>query len=73
MFKLPLFGKKKLLLAFEYGIILASVAREQGVELTPEISARCEDIILKEFTAKSTELVALDMVPNLLASLEVKD
>lgn len=72
MFKLPLFGKKKLLLAFEYGIVLSTVIRDQGKELTPEIVARCEEIIEKEFTAKSSNRVALDMIPNLLASIETE-
>jgi hypothetical protein len=72
MFKIPLFGKQKLLLAFEYGVILSQVAKEQKLELTPEIMARCEEVILKEFTEKSGDRVALDMVPNLLASIETK-
>jgi len=71
MFKLPFYGKKKLLLAFEYGVILSDVAKDRGIPLTPEIVARCEDIIEKEFTSKSSTRVALDMVPNILASMEV--
>ncbi len=72
MLNIPLYGKKKLILSFEYGIILSQVAKERGIELTMELIARCEEIIEKEFTAKSTNRVALDMVPNLLASIETK-
>jgi hypothetical protein len=72
MFKIPLFGKQKLLLAFEYGVILSQVAKEQNMEITPELIARCENVILKEFTSKSGKRVALDMIPNLLASIETK-
>ena len=72
MLNIPLYGKQKLLLAFEYGIVLARVIKDQEQELTPEIVKRCEEIILKEFTAKSGDRVALDMVPNLLASIETK-
>lgn len=72
MLNIPLYGKQKLLLAFEYGVILAQVAKEQGIEVTPELVERCEKIISKEFTQKSGDRVALDMVPNLLASIETK-
>ena len=73
MFKIPLFGKQKLLLAFEYGTVLARVMKDfKDEELSPEVVKRCEDIILKEFTEKSADRVALDMVPNLLASIETK-
>ena len=72
MFKIPLFGKKKLLLAFEYGVVLSQVAKEQGIEVTPELVERCEKVISKEFTEKNGVRIALDMVPNLLASIETK-
>lgn len=72
MLNIPLYGKKKLLLACEYGIILSRVMKGMDKELTPEIVKRLEEIILKEFTAKSANRVALDMIPNLLASIETK-
>lgn len=72
MLNIPLFSKKKLILAFEYGVILAKFTQDKNVELTPEIISRCENIIEKEFTTKSANRVALDMIPNLLASLETQ-
>lgn len=65
--KIPFHSNKKLLLAFEYGIILAEVARQQGVEVTKEISERAEEIILNEFQRKGAEKLALEMHQNLLA------
>ena len=73
MFKIPLYGKKKLVMAMEYGVILATVAKDRNIELTPEIVARLEDIVVKEFTDKSYERVSLDMIVNILASLEIKE
>jgi hypothetical protein len=68
--KIPLFGKKKLLLSFEYAVVLSQVMKDQGKELTPEIVARCENIILKEFSTKSLTKLSTEMIPNLLASIE---
>jgi len=73
MFNIQLYGKQKLLLAFEYGVILSDVAKDRKIPLTNEMVTRCEEIIEKEFTAKSSNRVALDMVPNILASLEIKE
>ena len=70
MFKFPLFGKKKLKLAFEYGLTIADVAKQQNVELTPEIIDRAEHIILEEFSTKSPTRVFVDMIPNILAVFE---
>lgn len=65
-----LFGKQKLLLSFEYGVILSQVAKEQGIELIPEILKRAEEIILDSFKRNSSEKVAIDMLPNILAIFE---
>lgn len=69
----PLFGEQKLRLAFEYAITLSDVAKQLNIEITPEIVDRAEGIILKEFTSKSPERVAIEMIPNILAMLEPKD
>lgn len=70
MFKLPFYGKKKLLLAFEYGVVISEVAKEKGVDLSAEISNRAEEIICKEFDTKGPERLAIEMIPNILAVFE---
>lgn len=68
--KLPIYGDKKLRLAFEYGVVLADVAKQQGVEVTPELIARAEEIIVNEFSRRSASKVACEMTVNLLAAFE---
>jgi hypothetical protein len=70
MIQIPLYRSKKLLLAFEWGVILADVAKKQGVELTPEIIARAEEIILKEFKTKNASQLAGEMEIILLSIFE---
>lgn len=70
MLKIPLYSNKKLLLAFEYGLILGESARDKGIELTPEIVARAEEIIQKEFVKNNSLQLAKDMIPNILAMFE---
>lgn len=70
MLNLPIFGKKKLILAFEYGMIFASCAKDQGMELTPELSLRFEEMLWNEFKTKSSEQLAVDMLPNILSVFE---
>lgn len=59
-------------LAFEFGMLLSEVAKEQGVVLTSEITTRAEEILLRELKTKSWRKVSLEMVPLLLATFEVK-
>lgn len=68
---LPIYNKKRLILAFEYAIALSDVAREQKIELTPEIIKRAENILLKEWH-KSPERIAVDFTVNILAAFEPK-
>jgi len=70
MLDFPFFGKKKLLLAFEYGMIFASSAKDLKVELTPELSKRFEVMLLNEFKSKSATQLAVDMFPNILSVFE---
>lgn len=70
MFKLPIFGRKKLLLAFEYGVILSETAKAQGVEMTPELISRAEIMIENEFRAGSPMRLAVDITPNILSVFE---
>jgi len=70
MFKL--FSEKKLMLAFEYGLVLADVASQKKIELTKEIVLRLENIMKKEFNKKNSTRLAVDMIVNILAALEPK-
>lgn len=66
-----LFGKKKIILAFEYGLVLAEVAQKQGVELTPEIVERAERMIENEFQNGTATRLSVDMIPNILSVFEL--
>lgn len=70
MLNLPLYNKEKLLLAFEYGLTISEVARARGVELTPAIVNRAEELITKEFRENTAEYNATHMIPNILAVFE---
>jgi hypothetical protein len=67
---LPFFGKQKLLLAFEYGVVLRDTAAEMGVELTPEMVNKAEEMILNEFNGKTPTRLSVDMLTNILAMFE---
>jgi hypothetical protein len=67
----PLFGKKKLLLSFEYGVILAQTALENKVELTPELIAKAEEMIIGEFSKGNATRIAVDMIPNIISIFEL--
>lgn len=69
--RLPFFGIKKLLLAFEYGLTIARVAHEHNVELTPEIVERAEKMILNEAKIQTPTRMATQMVPNILSVFEL--
>jgi hypothetical protein len=70
--QLPRFNKQKLLLSFEYGVIIGDVAREKGMVVTPEMVVKAEEMILKEFLSKSPERLSVEMIPNILATFETK-
>jgi hypothetical protein len=70
MFNIPFFGRKKLLLAFEYGLIVADVAKEQNVEVTPELIKRAEAIIESEFRKYGPTYLAVNIVPLILTIFE---
>lgn len=62
---------QKILLAFEYGVILSETARKRGVKLTPEIMQRAEVMIAGEFKNNSNTRLAVDMSPNILSVFEL--
>lgn len=72
-FPLLFFGRKKLLLAFEYGLLFADVAKKQGVELTPELVMKAEMMLENEFSKQTATYLAMpnNMVPNLMAPFEL--
>lgn len=70
--KLPFFfGRKKLFLSFEYGVVLSQVAQNQGVELTPEIIEKAERMIENEFKHGNPTRLAVDIIPNILSIFEI--
>lgn len=72
MINLPIYSQKKLLLSFEYGLIFSETAKSRGIELTPELVNKMEEIISGEFKKKSPTRLSVDMIPNILASFETK-
>ena len=68
--KIPIFGKQKLLLAFEYGVILSETAKDKGIELTPEIVKKAEEMILSEFPGKTPTRLSVETLANILAMFE---
>ena len=70
LFRLPVFGKQKLLLAFEYGVVLRDTAAEMNVELTPEMVKRAEEMILNEFPMKTPTRLSVEMLANTIAMFE---
>jgi hypothetical protein len=52
-------------------LVLSEVAKEKGKTITPEISARAEEILLNELKTYGLQQTALNFIPMVLASLEV--
>lgn len=67
--KIPIYGNKKLIAAFEYGLGLRGVA---GEEITKEMVERAEKILVNELSTKSHRRFVLDTMPNILAAIEPK-
>lgn len=70
MLNLPLHSTKKVILSFEFGVVLSNVAKEMNVELTPEIMARAEKIIEAEFKKRTASHLAGHMQAIILAIFE---
>ena len=71
MFKLPIYSRKELNLAYEFGVVLSEVAREQDIKITPAMSLRAEEVIANELKTKGFDNTAKNFVPLILAVLEV--
>jgi hypothetical protein len=72
MLKLPLFGKKSMITALEFGLIFSQVAKDRDVVLTAEIVARAEENFLKEIKKYGWKQTNLNFLPLILASFEIK-
>ena len=73
MFRLPKFyGKRSVKLAFEFGLVVSEVAKDKGIELTPEISERAEKIFVSELNQYGLQQTALNFIPMTLATFETK-
>lgn len=73
MLNIPIYSEKKLLLAFEYGMMMSTVAIEQKVTLSREIMERAEEIVKKEFRKKTCSKLAIETLPNILAMFEPEE
>ena len=71
LFNFRFYSRKKLLLAFEYGVVITEVAQKQGVEVTPELMEKAEIMIESEFSKKSPTRLAVDTLPNVLSVFEL--
>ena len=68
----PIYGKKTLKIALEFGLNLSEVAKSMNKKLTPEIVTRAENILIEELKIKGLKKTALNFVPLILAAFEVK-
>jgi len=68
---IDLFGRAKLLVAFEYGLQVAEVAKENGRELDAELVEKAEDMLLGEARTQSATHMSTNAVPNLLSAFEL--
>lgn len=71
--RIPIFGRKKLIAAFEYGLHIADVARQQNVTLTKELVQKAEDMIVNELSTRSCKDVVMDTIPNIISVFEPKE
>lgn len=71
MFKRLFFGKKKILLSFEYGVILSQVAKERGIEVTPELIKKAEEMLINECETQGPTFMAINMLPNIISAFEL--
>lgn len=67
------YSKKKLLLSFEFAVVLSDVAKQMNIDMTQDIVMRAEELLLKELGHGSADKFACDMQVFVLAVLEPKD
>jgi len=52
---------------------MSEVAKERGVELTTEMSARAEYMLIEELRINGLQKTVMNFTPLILAALEVKE
>lgn len=67
----PVYGKKTLRIAFEFGLVLSEVAKEKRVELTTEMSTKAQNMLIRELRTTGLQKTAMNFIPLVLAVLEV--
>lgn len=67
---LGMFRTQKLMLSFEYGIILSETAKAKNIELTPDMVVKAEEIIHDAFCRYSPTELAVQMQPIILSIFE---
>ena len=65
--------QKKILLAFEFAIVLSDAAHQLKIEMTKEIVLKAEEILKSELVKKSPESFSCQMNGLALAVLEPVD
>ena len=70
MFRLPIYGDEALVTAFEFGLVIADVAKRENVELNHEILERAEKILVSEIRKSGWKKTTLNFLPLALASFQ---
>jgi len=68
---IPIYFKRDVLLAFEFGVLLSEASKDLKMVLTPEIMERAEKIFMSEIRKNGFEKTARNFQPLLLACFEV--
>lgn len=67
------FGKKKTLLAFEFGIVLSEALKDLKIDMTKDIVVKTEKLLETQLSTESPETFAGNMNVYILAILEPKN
>lgn len=70
--RIPIYGNRKLIAAFEFGLTISQNLSDNNVVVSREIIERAEKILVNELSTKSYKRFILDTIPNVLASAEPK-
>ena len=70
--KIPIYGRKTLLISFEFGLILSETAKKMEIKVTPAMTLKAEEVLIKELKINGYKKTALNFVPLIMAILEVK-
>ena len=65
----PIYGNTTLKIAIEFGIVLSEVAYTRGIQMTPEISIKAEEVLIRELRVNGLGKTAANFVPLILAVL----